>query len=359
MKKKWIVTAVVLAVFVGAAILYNVLGRKKTAGGDAPAVENVRGRSVLRVNGEVVAESSISDGIKTMANLLPDEEVSLSFEMSGKVVAIHFQEGTMVRKGQLLAKINDAPLQAQLKRYEAQLKLAEARVYRQSTLLEKDAVSQEAFEQASTELATLNADIDLVKANIAQTELRAPFDGFIGLRYVSEGAYATPSTVVSVLTKMSPLKLELAVSEKDAQQIRSGAELPFTVEGDLNRYTATVYATESRVDTETKTFLIRARYPNSRFELMPGRYADVSLQTTAIDDAITIPSEALIKEMGVDKVYLYKSGRAEPREVEIGIRNADRVQTVHGLQPGDTLITTGTLQLRTGLNVELDRIATP
>ena len=357
MKKKWIITAVVLVFFIGAGILYNVLGRSASSAGEGPVTENTRLRNILVVNGEIVRESPISDGIKTMANLLPDEEVNLSFETSGKIVSINFQEGTMVRRGQLLAKINDAPLQAQLSRYQAQLKLAEARVYRQSTLLEKDAVSQEAYEQATTELATLNADIDLVQANIAQTELRAPFDGFIGLRYVSEGAYATPSTVVSVLTKMSPLKVEVAVSEHYAQQIKSGTQLPFTVSGDLNQYTATVYATESRVDTDTKTFLIRALYPNTRYELMPGRYADVSLQTTSVSDAITIPSEALIKEMGVDKVYLYRNGKAEPRNVEIGIRNDARVQIVLGLQPGDTLITSGTLQLRTGLDVQLDRIA--
>ncbi len=342
-------------IFIGGGILYNVL-RKSASGEEIPTAAGSRQRSVLSVSGEIVGSSRVSDGIQTMANLLPDEEVNLSFETSGKIVAVHFQEGTMVRRGQLLAKINDAPLQAQLSRYEAQLKLAEARVFRQSALLEKDAVSQEAFEQATTELAMLNAEIDLVKANIAQTELRAPFDGFIGLRNVSEGAYATPSTIVSMLTKMSPLKLEIAVSEQYAQLIRSGAELPFRVSGDLNEYTATVYATESRVDTETKTFLVRALYPNTRYELMPGRYADVSLQTTSIPNAITIPSEALIKEMGVDKVYLYKDGKAEPQDVEIGIRNDARVQVVDGLQPGDTLITSGTLQLRTGLPVVLDAI---
>ena len=119
---------------------------------------------------------------------------------------------------------------AQLSRYEAQLKLAEDRVYRQSALLKKDAVSQEAYEQARTELAMLNADIDIVKSNIALTELRAPFDGVIGLRNVSEGAYASPSVVVAKLTKISPLKIDLFVPERYASQIRPGTPLSFTVE---------------------------------------------------------------------------------------------------------------------------------
>ena len=165
---------------------------------------------------------TLTDGITSVGSLLPDEEVDLSFETSGKIVSINFQEGSTVRKGELLAKVNDKPLLAQLSRYEAQLKLAEDRVYRQSALLEKDAVSQEAYEQARTELAMLNADIDIVRSNIALTELHAPFDGVIGLRNVSEGAYASPSVVVAKLTKIKPLKIDLSVPERYASQIKPG-----------------------------------------------------------------------------------------------------------------------------------------
>ena len=158
----------------------------------------------LNVIAEVIKETSISDGSNTTALLLPDEEVNLSFETSGKITSINFIEGTHVEKGQLLAKVNDAQLQAQLRKLEVQLKLAEDRVYRQNALLEKEAVSKEAYEQVQTDLAMLKAEIDMVKANIAYTELRAPFDGIIGLRQVSEVAYDTPSTIVATLTKISP-----------------------------------------------------------------------------------------------------------------------------------------------------------
>lgn len=206
-KKKWIITAIVLVVFCLILGLYNLLNDKAPASDDAAKAPIApRRQSTLNVNGRIVRPQRLTDGITTVGNLLPDEEVDLSFETSGKIVAINFQEGTVVRKGELLAKVNDLPLVAQLSRYEAQLKLAEDRVYRQSALLKKDAVSQEAYEQARTELAMLNADIDIVKSNIALTELRAPFDGVIGLRNVSEGAYASPSVVVAKLTKISPLK---------------------------------------------------------------------------------------------------------------------------------------------------------
>lgn len=162
----------------------------------------------------------MTDEFTTTGVLLPDEEVDLSFETSGKIVEINFEEGTSVKKGQLLAKVNDRQLQAQLQRLVSQLKLAEDRVFRQDALLKRDAVSKEAYEQVKTDLATLNADIEIVKANIELTELRAPFDGIIGLRQVSVGTYASPTTVVAKLTKIAPLKVEFSVPERYAKQIK-------------------------------------------------------------------------------------------------------------------------------------------
>ena len=172
------------------------------------------GKKVLNVNARIIKPQLLKDEIQISGSLLPDEEVDLSFETSGKIIEINFEEGSFVKKGQLLAKVNDRPLQAQLQRLVSQLKLAEDRVFRQNALLERDAVSKEAYEQVKTELATLNADIDLIESNIAQTELRAPFDGVIGLRQVSVGTYASPSTIVAKLTKLSPLKVEFAVPER-------------------------------------------------------------------------------------------------------------------------------------------------
>ena len=313
-------------------------------------------KRVLNVNATVIRPQLLTDEILISGSLLPDEEVNLSFETSGKIIEINFQEGTFVKKGDLLAKVNDKPLQAQLKRLMAQLKLAEDRVYRQSALLERDAVSKEAYEKVKTELATLNADIDLVKANILQTELRAPFDGIIGLRQISVGTYASPSTIVAKLTKISPLKVEFAVPERYANDVKSGANLDFSLEGVLNPYQAKVYARESKIDPVTHTLTIRALYPNSESTVLPGRYASIRLKKQEIEDALAIPSEAIVPEMGKDKVFLYKAGKAQPVEIKTGLRTESQVQVVDGLQSGDTIIVSGTLQLRTGLPVTLDNI---
>ena len=357
MKKKWIITAAIIAVFCLAAGAFKYFKGNKSSGEGAEVVaQSAPKKNVLNVNGLIINHQSLTEDITMVGNLLPDEEVDLTFETSGKIIEINFQEGTRVKKGDLLAKVNDKPLQAQLSRYEAQLKLAQDRVFRQSTLLEKDAVSQEAFEQARTELAMLNADIDIVKQNIALTELRAPFDGVIGLRNVSEGAYASPSVVVAKLTKISPLKIDMYIPERYADDVKVGTPLTFTVEGQNNTYKASVYAKESEVDMETRTLAVRATYPNANGQLMPGRFITAQIRMSDIPQAIAIPTEAIVPEMGVDKVYLYRGGKAHSVTVKTGLRTDAQIHIIEGIELGDTIITSGTLQLREGLAVELDVI---
>lgn len=311
--------------------------------------------NTLQVKVAVLKQRPLRDAIDVSGSLLPDEETNLSFESAGKITAIYFEEGSRVKEGQLLAKINDAPLQAELRKLEAQLRLTQDRLFRQRALLEKEAVSKEAFQEAEANLSSLNAEIDMEKAEIARTELRAPFDGVIGLRQVSLGAYATTATTIATLTKTAPLKLEFNVPERYAGMLKPGAELSFTVEGDLTPRAAKVYATNSQVDTDTRTYTIRARYPNKSGELVPGRYVSINLTAREYPDAIAVPSTAVISEMGVDKVFLYKGGTAQPVEITKGLRTDAEVQVVKGLSAGDTVITSGTMQLRTGQKVAISR----
>ena len=357
-KKAKIAVLAAIVLLIAGMIVYPKVKRSAKASEDprSAAVSKSPSARVLNVNAQVLEYRTLSDRIVRTGSTMPDEEVDLSFESSGKIVAINFREGTAVRKGDLLAKVNDQPLLAQLRRYEAQLKLAEDRVYRQSALLEKDAVSQEAYEQARTELATLNADIDIVKSNIALTELRAPFDGVIGLRNVSEGAYASPSVVVAKLAKIKPLKIDLFVPERYANQIKPGTKLSFTVDGQQATFQGSVYATESKIDLATHTFAVRAHYSNAQGRLLPGRFVTVQIRLHDIPNAIAVPTEAIVPEMGVDKVYLCKGGRAHAVEVTTGLRTDAEIQILKGLNVGDTLITSGTLQLREGLPVKLDTV---
>jgi len=310
----------------------------------------------LNVAVKIIEPENLVDIIQSTGNLIPDEEVDLTFETSGKITDIYFREGSAVKKGDLLAKINDKPLQAELSKLLAQIPLANDRVARQKALLEKDAVSKEAYEQVSTELEKLHADIELSKARIAQTELRAPFDGIIGLRQVSEGTYASPATVIASLTKIIPLKIEFSVNEHHANLIRQGTHISFRTGDDLKVYSAQVYAVESRVELKTRSLKVRALYPNPNGRLIPGRMASIEIKSNEIVNALTIPGEAIIKELGRDIAYLYSGGKARQIEVVRGIRTDSEVQAVQGLRAGDTLIVTGVMQLRDGLPVNIDNI---
>jgi membrane fusion protein (multidrug efflux system) len=318
---------------------------------EAPKEAGNRQSKALNVRAVVLSQQGLTDGIFVSGSLVPDEEVKLSFESSGKITDIFFKEGTHVEKGELLAKINDAPLQADLRKKQAQVKLMQDRLFRAKALLEKEAVSKEAFQEAEANLAALEAEIEGVEAQIEQTELRAPFSGIIGLRQVSVGAYATTTTEVATLTKTAPLKVEFNVPERYAGMLPEGTELTFTAEGDLTTRNAKVYASDSRVDPETRTFAIRAIYPNADGKLIPGRYVNVNLVTQRFDNTLAVPSEAIVSEMGIDKVFVCKNGKAQPVEIAKGLRTDAMVQVLRGLVPGDTVITSGTMQLRSGQNV--------
>lgn len=356
---KWGVTGAILLMIAGMIAYPQVKKKLDDSKIAAPAPNTSAKNRVLNIDALVLKYQPLTDKIVSTGSLIPDEEVDLSFESSGKVVAIYFTEGTHVKAGDLLAKINDKPLQAQLKKLEAQVPLAKDRVYRQRTLLEKDAVSQEAYEQVTTEYEKLMADIELMKANISQTELRAPFDGIIGLRSVSEGAYASPTTIIAKLTKISPIKIDFSIPESYAMDVAEGTPIVFRLEtsdGLLLDYKAKVYAVESKVDESTRTLKVRALYPNDNEAILPGRYTSVEISRREIKEALAIPSEALIPEMGKNIVYLYKNGIAEPVEVIIGLRTESSVQAIQGVSPGDTLITSGVMQLRTGMKVSIDNL---
>ena len=326
-------------------------GSKKPAGGGTGG----GGRSApLNVNAKIIKPETLVNLFRFTAMTMPDEEVDLTFESPGKITGIFFKEGSSVKKGQLLAKVNDKPLQAELLKLQAQIPLAEDRVFRQKSLLEKDAVSKEAYEQVTTELDKLKADIELTKARIAQTELLAPFDGIVGLRDVSEGAYASPTTIITSLTKIIPLKIEFSVNEKQADNISPGMDITFQPDADLSVYKASVYAKETRVDPKTYTLKVRALYPNANGRMRPGRSASVEIRSNPINDALTAPSESVVKEMGRDIAYIYSGGKAKQVTLSIGMRTESNVQIMDGLNLGDTLIVSGVMQLRDGLSVTID-----
>ncbi|MBN2612670.1 MAG: efflux RND transporter periplasmic adaptor subunit [Bacteroidales bacterium] len=354
--------SVLVILFITLIIFYPKLKFLSDKGSENPMPGRGQGMKgsgqPLLASGYVVVPTSMNELIYSTGSLLPDEEVELSFETSGKVVGIYFKEGTRVKKGELLAKINDKPLQAQLLKLKAQHKLTEEREFRQRQLLDRDAISQESYDQVATELQSLEADILLIEARISETELRAPFDGIIGLRLISEGAFATTQTKIVQLVKISPLKIEFSIPERYAGEVIPGYSIDFNVDGIEKSFSANVYAVDPKVDLNTRTIVARALYANTREELKPGRFVSVRARLSKIEKAVSIPSEAVIPEMEGEKVFVYKNGKAQEVKVSLGLRTESHVQVKSGLHFGDTVLITAILQLRHQIPVQLDTLIT-
>jgi len=352
---------IVLTLVLAAIIFYPKLKpmfSSDKGDGPQPGMRAMGAGQPLFASGYVLVPTKMNELIYSTGSLLPDEEVDLAFETSGKVVGLYFEEGRKVKKGELMAKLNDRPLQAQLLKLQAQQKLVQEREFRQRQLLDRDAISRESYDQVATELQSIEADIMLIEARIAETELRAPFDGIVGLRMISEGAIATTQTKIVRLVKTRPLKIEFSIPERYAGEVVPGFPITFIVDGFQEPFSANVYAIDPKVDINTRTIVVRALYPNTNEELKPGRFASIRARLSEIENAVSIPTEALIAEMSGEKVFIYKNGKAKEVKVETGLRTESHIQIREGLNFGDTLLTTAILQLREDLPVQLDTLVT-
>lgn len=305
----------------------------------------------MRVTTFTVRPERFAETVSATGTLLAEEAVELQAEINGKVIAINFYEGSLVKKGEQLVKLNDADLQATLTRAQYRRQLAELRERRLAQLLKQGVARQEEYDIALSELDIQRAEIELTQANIQKTEIRAPFDGVVGLRYVSEGAFVNAATRVATLQRLDKLKVDFSIPEKYAARIRPGSPIGFTISGGERRYTGEIYAFDPRIDTSTRTVLIRAVAPNPDGRLLPGAFARVELVMNQIDNALLIPAVAIIPGLTDQNVFILQAGKAARRAVATGTRLQSTVHILSGLEAGDVVITTGLQQLRPGQTV--------
>lgn len=324
------------------------------ASASVPVADNPPPRSgrspsaAVAVTTYAVKPAVLKESVTSTGTLLAEEGVELQAETEGKVVSIHFTEGARVRKGDLLVKLNDADLAATHARAKYRRELAMVREKRLGQLLKDGVVGREEYDIALNEMNVQQAEIALTEAQIAKTEVRAPFDGVVGLRYVSEGAYVNAATRVATLQRVDRLKVDFAVPEKYATRVRVGSPIQFTVAGLDKRFGGEIYAIDPRIDTATRTVLIRALCPNPGNRLLPGAFARVDMQLAQLDGAILVPATAVVPGLNEKTVFVVKEGKAERRAVEAGTRFESSVHILSGLDPGDVVITSGLTQMRPG-----------
>ncbi|OOQ58515.1 efflux RND transporter periplasmic adaptor subunit [Mucilaginibacter pedocola] len=294
----------------------------------------------------VVKDTAVSNQIDITGTIDANEKVSLISQTAGNITGIYFNEGTKVSKGQLLVKVYNQDLQASLQQINAQMVLARDINNRNKILLEKEAVSKEEYETSLSSLNAMKAQADVIRAQIARTEIRAPFSGTIGLRNVSPGGYLSPQTPIATLVNIDPAKLTFSVPERYLPLIGAGSKVKFTIESSQKDFSATVYAVEPALDATSRTITVRAKAPNEGNLLTAGSFAKVNLTLDQIPKTIMVPTECVIPDLKSSKVYVMHNGIAEARFVKTDLRTDTKIQIIDGLKQGDSLVVSGLIQIR-------------
>lgn len=300
----------------------------------------------LLLSGIVVKPQTFDNNLSLSGSIEANEQVEIRSEVSGIVEGIYFQEGSTVSKGQVLFKVNDLELRAQLTQAATKEGLASENERRAKLLLHKEAISQEEYDVARADYKSAQAQSQLIKAQIAKTSVRAPFSGKIGLRSISPGTYITPAILVAKLVNIGQLKITFSIPEKYANQVKMNSYLSFKVSGSTKDYSAKVYAIEPEVEVATRTLRVRAIAENKDGKLLPGTFANVELPLDIIKDAIVVPTEAIIPVQNGKKIFISEKGMAKEIMVETATRTDASILVLSGLKAGDTVITSGVMSLK-------------
>jgi membrane fusion protein, multidrug efflux system len=318
-----------------------------------PAGRTGAGGGAMTLKGVILRPEPLDNVVRSEGTVLASESVDLVTEAAGRIEKVSFTEGGHVKKGQMLVRINVDDLRAQLKKTELQIQMAQDQEKRQQHLYDIQGISKEQYELALNQVNVLKADRENLHAAIQKREVRAPFDGIVGLRMVSEGGYVSQTTRIASIQQINPLKVDFAVPEKYSQYVKIGDPVRFSNEETHLDMTGRVYAIEPRIDVSTGTLQVRALCDNSSEKVLPGASVQIELRLNNIPDALMVPTQAVVPVLKGQTIFVLKNGLATSVPVETGIRTATAIQVTRGLAPGDTVITTGLMQMRPGMPVNV------
>jgi len=335
MKKAW----PWIIVIVGIALLIVFKPKNNDVNGLKQNQKSMASATI--VDGRVVKPSQIANEIGVTGTILSNEEVTLQSQVAGIVTHIYFTEGSHVNKGDMLIKIDDSQLQAQLQKDEVAKEIAAITEERQKKLLAINGISQQDYDIALNNLKSVEADIKMLQVQIGYTDIRAPFDGNIGLRNVSEGSYISQNTVLVNLEEISPVKVDFSVPEKYISQVQKNDVISFNISGYNDAFQGKIYAIDPKLDESTRTLHVRAFADNKNGRILPGSFANIKIELNHSDSALMIPTEAVIPQISGQSAYISKNGIVASTKIVLGIRTDSTVEVVKGLNNGDTIITHG------------------
>jgi membrane fusion protein (multidrug efflux system) len=325
----------------------EVQTQQKNAGNKPPAP---------KVDGFVVQTQTVSESLEVPGTIVSEDATEIHPEVSGRIVNLNVREGTYVGKGAVLAKLYDGDLQAQKRKLQVQMQIAQQTENRHEQLLKIGGISKEDYAATALQVSNLRADLDIINTSIAKTVIRAPFSGKLGLKDISAGAYVTPQSVIALIQKTSDLKIDFNLPEKYTNQIKKGQFVNFTVEGSGRNYAAVIAATGAGIEQTTRTLMIRAQVKGDISGLTPGNFAKVKLNFEPDPNALLIPTQAIIPQARGKKAVRFKNGKADFVDVTTGVRDSSMVQITSGLNKGDTVIVTGLLSVKPDANITIRKV---
>jgi len=300
----------------------------------------------------IAANTDFASDIEVNGTVLSEEMIEIHPEVSGRLTYLNIPDGSKVTEGTILARINDADLQAQLQQQKVQLELAQKTEQRLNKLLTVNGVDQASYDAALSQVNLYNANINVLKAQIDKTVVKAPFSGRLGLRLVSEGAFVSTATAIGTLQQTDKIKIDFSVPESYENLVKIGKTVSIRTNTTSEELKATISAIEPQINTATRNIKVRARL--NQGIISPGAFVKVLLNEKL--KGIVVPSNAVIPDAIISQVLLVKNGKAVSQGVETGIRTSDAVEITNGLKLGDTVIVTGVLSVRPNGAVKIKKI---
>jgi membrane fusion protein (multidrug efflux system) len=329
---------------------------KEPEGAQAKEVASAQPQQPIGFPVEVAEARAIQawSEIRAVGTLQSDESVWIASELAGRIVEILFAEGQNVKKGDVLVRLDDALAQVELIDAQAQVELAEANYRRVSTLAETGSATQRARDEAQTELARARAVFELISARIDKLSISAPFDGTVGTRKFSVGAYIEPGVEIVNLEKIDRLKVDFKVPELFYSQIKIGQTVEMTLDALAGRtFTATIYTIDPMLDVNGRALNVRAILDNPGMELRPGFFARLVVKGGDARSVVMVPEESIVPRGDEHLLYVVEGDHAVERTVKLGARRAGAVEILEGLQAGEVVVTAGHTRLKDGSKVEI------
>ncbi len=351
----WLIFALVLGlamVFWGAKELVSVINPEP----EPPLTSSVAAApAAVQVDVVRVRQQTLAQEVAAVGSLLAQNAVTLRAESSGRIAAILFEEGTRAQAGQVLVQLDTDVLQAELQQAQAALQLAASRAHRAQQLHQQGFISSQAQDESQSERAVAAAQVKIIQTRIEKSQIKAPFSGMLGLRYVSVGDYVANGTEIVDIASIDQLQVDFRIPEQYLGQIQVGTPIRLRLDAlAQSEFIGQVNAISPMIDEQGRSVVLRAHVPNPDGRLRPGQFARIVVELDEME-ALVVPETAIVPSGQAHYVYrVTDQDQAQRVEVQIGIRRDGWVQ-VSGLQPDDVVLVTGLQKVQDGTPLRYQR----